>query len=253
MRPSCATVCDDGLWLPTGTTVRLRNWLPVFPRVIVSSADAALTTDRHAMLSQPTRPYTIFIGVVLLLQGSVHLLPALPAVRSGVSLLLEMTRMIPAHSLLHIATAVVAFWLYFWGGPRGRVPVRAILRPVLSRARGRGHGHGTSSRPWPASVRSPVPLCLSAVLGCWRWRSRFSVRGPRVLNSARSMPSRRGRAAGSTVLCVEPRAAAATAWRRAQRPARGRAGISRARRCPTARRSRTGSAGIARRTAMGSA
>ena len=29
---------------------------------------------------------------------------------------LEMTCLIPAHSLLHIATGAIAFWFYFWAG-----------------------------------------------------------------------------------------------------------------------------------------
>ena len=78
------------------------------------------------MLSQPTRPYTIFIGVALLLQGSTTLLARLyPPFDRAFPFVLEMTRLIPAHSLLHIATAVIAFWLYFWGGPRG--PFRFAL------------------------------------------------------------------------------------------------------------------------------
>ena len=72
------------------------------------------------MLSQPTRLYTLFIGVVLVLQGTSTLLFRLyPTLDRAFPLLLELTRMIPTHSLLHIATGVIALGFYFWGGPRG--------------------------------------------------------------------------------------------------------------------------------------
>ena len=78
------------------------------------------------MLSHPTRLYTLFIGVALLLQGSVTLLFRLyPPLDQAFPLVLELTRMIPPHSLLHIATALIAFALYAWGGPRG--PFRFAL------------------------------------------------------------------------------------------------------------------------------
>ena len=78
------------------------------------------------MLSQPTRLYTLFIGVVLVLQGVEHApVSTLSAARSGIPAVLELTRMIPPHSLLHIATGVIAFWFYYWGGPRG--PFRFAL------------------------------------------------------------------------------------------------------------------------------
>ena len=72
------------------------------------------------MLSQPTRLYTLFIGVVLVLQGTSTLLFRLyPSLDRAFPLLLELTRMIPTHSLLHIATGVIALGFYVWGGPRG--------------------------------------------------------------------------------------------------------------------------------------
>ena len=78
------------------------------------------------MFSQPTRLYTLFIGVVLVLQGVTTLLFRLyPPLDQAFPLLLELTRMIPTHSLLHIATGVVAFWFYYWGGSRG--PFRFAL------------------------------------------------------------------------------------------------------------------------------
>ncbi len=78
------------------------------------------------MFSQPTRLYTLFIGIALMLQGSITLLFRLyPPLDQAFPFVLGMTRMIPAHSLLHIATAVVAFWFYYWGGARG--PFRFAL------------------------------------------------------------------------------------------------------------------------------
>lgn len=72
------------------------------------------------MLRTPTGLYTLFIGVALLLQGTITLLFRLyPPLDRAFPQVLELTRMIPAHSLLHIATAVIAFALYAWGGPRG--------------------------------------------------------------------------------------------------------------------------------------
>jgi hypothetical protein len=78
------------------------------------------------MFSQPARLYTLFIGVVLVLQGISTLLFRLyPPLDRAFPLLLELTRMIPTHSLLHIATGLIALWFYFWGGPRG--PFRFAL------------------------------------------------------------------------------------------------------------------------------
>jgi hypothetical protein len=78
------------------------------------------------MFSQPTRLYALFIGIALMLQGSITLLFRLyPPLDQAFPFVLEMTRMIPAHSLMHIATAVVAFWFYYRGGARG--PFRFAL------------------------------------------------------------------------------------------------------------------------------
>jgi hypothetical protein len=73
----------------------------------------------QAMLRQPTRLYTLFIGVVLTLQGISTLLFRLyPPLDQAFPLLLELTRMIPPHSVLHMATGFLGLWAYFWGGPR---------------------------------------------------------------------------------------------------------------------------------------
>jgi hypothetical protein len=71
------------------------------------------------MLKRPTTLYTLFVGVVLLLQGASTLMALLyrPFDRAF-PFLLEQTRMIPAHSTLHIATALIALGIFFKGGPR---------------------------------------------------------------------------------------------------------------------------------------
>lgn len=71
------------------------------------------------MLRQPTRLYTLFAGVFLLLQGTSTLACLLfPPLDRSFPFLLAITRMTPAHSLLHIATALIALWAFFKGGAR---------------------------------------------------------------------------------------------------------------------------------------
>jgi hypothetical protein len=67
-----------------------------------------------------TRAYAWFAGIFLLLQGTSTLAFRLvPALDRAFPPLLEQTRMVPSHSLLHIATALVAFGVLRWGGGRG--------------------------------------------------------------------------------------------------------------------------------------
>ena len=71
------------------------------------------------MISQPARLYVLFAGVFLLLQGTSTLAFRLyPPLDRAFPALLELTRMIPTHSLLHIGTALIALWIFFKGGPR---------------------------------------------------------------------------------------------------------------------------------------
>lgn len=68
------------------------------------------------MISHPTRCYALFAGVFLLLQGTSTLAFRLyPPLDQMFPALLELTRMVPAHSLLHIGTALIALWVYFKG------------------------------------------------------------------------------------------------------------------------------------------
>ncbi len=67
-----------------------------------------------------TRAYAWFAGVFLLLQGSSTLAFRLvPALDRAVPALLEQTRMVPAHSVLHIVTALLAFATLRWGNVFG--------------------------------------------------------------------------------------------------------------------------------------
>ena len=71
------------------------------------------------MIRQPARLYALFIGVVLSLQGASTLAFRLyPPLDRAFPLLLDLTRMIPSHSLLHLGTGLIALWVYFGGGPR---------------------------------------------------------------------------------------------------------------------------------------
>ena len=64
-----------------------------------------------------TRPFTWFIGLFLLLQGSTTLAARLwPALDAAFPALLAQTRMVPSHSLLHIATALAALAMLRWAG-----------------------------------------------------------------------------------------------------------------------------------------
>src|SRR5690349_4070629 len=72
------------------------------------------------MIQQPTRLYSGFAGIFLLVQGistlgfrlyppSDHMFPAR----------LALTRMVAPHSVLHIVTGIAALGILLWGGERG--------------------------------------------------------------------------------------------------------------------------------------
>ena len=72
---------------------------------------------RARRATSPPRAYAWFCGVFLLLQGTSTLAARMiPAVDRAFPLLLRATRMVPVHSLLHIATAVLAFVVLGVGG-----------------------------------------------------------------------------------------------------------------------------------------
>lgn len=66
-----------------------------------------------------TRLYAWFTGIFLLLQGSSTLAARWwPAFDQAFPALLEQTRMVPSHSMLHIATACLALAALRWGGSK---------------------------------------------------------------------------------------------------------------------------------------
>lgn len=71
------------------------------------------------MTLQPTRAYTAFAGLLLLAQGTSTLAAlAVPAIDRAFPWLLGLTRMIPIHSSLHVATAILALAAWRLGRTR---------------------------------------------------------------------------------------------------------------------------------------
>lgn len=71
-------------------------------------------------MKQPTRFYTAFSGIFLLVQGTSTLAFRLfPALDQAFPQLLGVTQMIPSHSILHIVTGIIALSVLFRGGERG--------------------------------------------------------------------------------------------------------------------------------------
>jgi len=71
-------------------------------------------------MKQPTRFYTAFSGIFLLLQGTSTLVFRLvPSLDHAFPQLLGVTQMIPPHSSLHIVTGILALIVLFRGGERG--------------------------------------------------------------------------------------------------------------------------------------
>lgn len=72
------------------------------------------------MIKSPTRLYTAFSGIFLLLQGTSTLAFRLfPSLNEAFPALLSITQMIPPHSILHILTGIVALVILFRGDERG--------------------------------------------------------------------------------------------------------------------------------------
>src|SRR5215211_9400246 len=70
-------------------------------------------------MKEPTRLYTAFSGIFLLLQGTSTLAFRLfPPLDQAFPALLAITQMIPPHSVLHILTGVIALIVLLRGGPR---------------------------------------------------------------------------------------------------------------------------------------
>ena len=71
-------------------------------------------------MREPTRLYTTFSGIFLLLQGTSTLAFRLfPSLDEAFPALLAITQMVPSHSILHILTGLVALIVLVRGGYRG--------------------------------------------------------------------------------------------------------------------------------------
>lgn len=71
-------------------------------------------------MNEPTRFYTAFSGIFLLIQGTSTLAFRLfPALDQAFPALLSITQMIPVHSTLHILTGILALIALFRGGQSG--------------------------------------------------------------------------------------------------------------------------------------
>jgi hypothetical protein len=71
-------------------------------------------------MKDPTRLYTAFSGIFLLLQGTSTLAFRLfPSLDEAFPALLAITQMIPPHSVLHILTGLIALTVLLRGGQRG--------------------------------------------------------------------------------------------------------------------------------------
>ena len=72
------------------------------------------------MIKQPSRFYTAFSGIFLLLQGTTTLAFRMyPQLDQAFPQLLAVTQMIPPHSILHILTGILALLVLWKGGERG--------------------------------------------------------------------------------------------------------------------------------------
>jgi hypothetical protein len=71
-------------------------------------------------MKDPTRLYTTFSGIFLLLQGTSTLaFRIFPSLDEAFPALLAITQMVPPHSILHILTGVIALIVLSRGGTRG--------------------------------------------------------------------------------------------------------------------------------------
>jgi hypothetical protein len=131
------------------------------------------------MLAQPTRLYALFIGVVLTLQGASTLAFRLyPPLDQAFPLLLELTKMIPPHSLLHLGTGLIALWAYFKGGPRGTFWFALLFGAfylglaIVGHLTGHQVGLGLYPFDHPFHVLLGVPGLLAAAIEFYRGRPR---------------------------------------------------------------------------------
>ena len=72
------------------------------------------------MNPRPAKLYTAVSGIFLLIQGTSTLVFHLyPALDRAFPALLDITQMIPVHSMLHILTGILAVTILYRGGERG--------------------------------------------------------------------------------------------------------------------------------------
>jgi len=116
--------------------------------------------------------YTLASGGFLLLQGTSTLLFRLvPALDMAFPALLGTTHMIPAHSVLHIVTGVLALVVVGWGGREGRwwfalgFGAFYTLLGFTGLITGRAFGLGLQPFDHPFHLVAGLPGLLAAALG----------------------------------------------------------------------------------------
>lgn len=121
------------------------------------------------------RKVTWFYVVGLCLQGGLTLLARLvPAVDRALPFVLEQTQMIEVHSLLHIATGLLALWLLMRGGPDGAWRFLAGFGVFYT---GLGLAGAATGRPFGLGLQHfdhPIHLLLGGVALASAWLGRGS-------------------------------------------------------------------------------
>jgi hypothetical protein len=119
--------------------------------------------------------YTFISGGFLLLQGASTLLFRLyPPLDQAFPALLETTRMIPVHSLLHIVTGLFALGVLRWGSPRGAWWFALLFGifytglGLIGLLTGLSFGLGLQPFDHPFHLLAGVPGLLAATLGYQR-------------------------------------------------------------------------------------
>jgi hypothetical protein len=118
----------------------------------------------------PALVYALFSGIFLLLQGTSTLAARLvPEVDRAFPLLLRATQMVPAHSLLHIATAFLAFGVIALGGTATwwfALLFGAFYAGLGFLGLGTGHSMGLGLKPFDHPFH--IVLGLLGIAAAWR-------------------------------------------------------------------------------------
>lgn len=116
--------------------------------------------------------YVRIVGGILLVQGLVTgTFLAVEPLRTALPAVLDVTRMVPLHSALHVVTGLLALAVLGWGGPRERWIYAAgfglgytalALSGLVS-----GHDHGLGLQPFdhPFHLLVGVPGLVVAAIG----------------------------------------------------------------------------------------